>query len=377
MKLAHISDLHLGKRLVNYSLIEDQGHILSQIVDIVVKEGCDGILIAGDIYDKSAPSAEAVKLFDDFLTKLSKTKLAVYIISGNHDSPERIGYGGEIMSAADIHICADYDGSLHIAKASDDYGELDICMLPFVKPSYVKAFHHDADIKSYTDMMRTVIENSAIDKSRRCILMCHQFITDSSTCESEYSSVGTLDNIDAEVFEGFDYVALGHLHGPQEPAKNMRYCGTPLKYSRSEIEHEKSVTIVEVKEKNDVTISTVPLEPLHKMREIRGKYSELMSRDFYEKDDTEDYIYITLTDEEDIPNVMQKLMTVYGRIVQLGYDNQRTRRQAIAMGAVNTDTKTPFELFDTLFTEQNGCKMSAEQAEYIKGLIDEIWEEKA
>lgn len=373
MKLAHISDLHLGRRLGSYQLIEDQRYILSQIADIAVKEGCEGILIAGDIYDKSAPSAEAVKLFDEFLTALCKAGLSVYIISGNHDSPERINYGREIMSAANIHICADYDGKLCVIGAEDDYGELDICLLPFVKPSYVRAFHPDEEIRTYTDMMRTIIKNSGVDLNRRCLLMCHQFITGASTCDSEYLSVGTLDNIDAEVFEGFDYVALGHIHGPQNTAKNIRYCGTPLKYSRSESNHKKSVTIVELKEKNDVSVTTAALKPLHDLREISGKYDELMSRKFYEELGTEDFFYITLTDSEDIPNVMQKLRTVYKRIVQLNYDNDRTRRLSMVTGAADTDKKTPLELFSALFAEQNGCDMSEEQREYVTGLIDEIW----
>jgi exonuclease SbcD len=373
MRIAHVSDLHLGKRLGSYTLIEDQRYILSEIADIASAEKCNGILIAGDIYDKSAPSAEAVKLFGEFLTQLSKAGLSVYIISGNHDSPERIDYGREIMAGADIHICACYEGSASVLTVSDEYGELDICSVPFIKPSFVRGYYPDAEIKTYTDMMRSVIEKSGIDKDRRCVMMCHQFITGAATCDSEYISVGTLDNIDAEVFDGFDYVALGHIHSPQNVRKNIRYCGTPLKYSASEISHQKSVTIINLKEKGDTEISTVPLKPMRDVMELRGRYDELMARSYYEQLDTDGFFYITLTDDTDIPNVMHKLRTVYHNIVQLSFDNNRTRTVSEVTAAVHTDSKTPFELVAELFKEQNGTDMTEEQSEYVKDIIDSIW----
>ena len=373
MRFAHVSDLHLGKRLGSYTLIEDQRYILSKIADIASTEKCDGILIAGDIYDKSAPSAEAVKLFGEFLTQLSKAGLSVYIISGNHDSPERIDYGREIMAGADIHICACYEGIASVLTVSDKYGELDICSVPFIKPSFVRGYYPDAEIKTYTDMMRSVIEKSGIDRDKRCVMMCHQFITGAATCDSEYISVGTLDNIDAEVFDGFDYVALGHIHSPQNVRKNIRYCGTPLKYSASEISHKKSVTIIDLKEKGDTEISTVPLNPMRDVMELRGRYDELMARSYYEQLDTDGFFYITLTDDTDIPNVMHKLRTVYHNIVQLSFDNNRTRTVSEVTAAVHTDSKTPFELVAELFKEQNGTDMTEEQSEYIKDIIDSIW----
>lgn len=373
MKLAHIADLHLGKRLDNFSLFEDQQHILAQIIDIALKECCDGILIAGDVYDKSMPSAEAVRLFNDFLTKLSKTDLSVYIISGNHDSPERVDYASEMLKKADIHICAEYNGKPDIVTVSDGYGELDICLMPFVKPSTVRAYHPDAEIESYTDMMRTVIMESGIDLDRRCVMVCHQFITGSSTCDSEYAAVGTLDNIDASVFEGFDYVALGHLHSPQNVGKNARYSGTPLKYSVSEIAHKKSVTIVELKGKGEVEISTVPLTPLRDMIPLKGRYDSLMSQEFYKDLDLDAFYSITLTDEDEIPYVLNKLRTVYKNIVSLNYDNIRTRTETVITGEVSTETKSPLELFSSLFTQQMGREMDEAQSEYVRSLIEEIW----
>ena len=376
MRLAHISDLHLGKKLDKYPLIEDQRHILRQIVDIAVGQKCDGILIAGDIYDKSMPSAESVKLLDDFLYDLTNAGLPAYIISGNHDSAERVNYGSGILARAGLYISADFDGRLSLCKAEDEYGEVDIYMLPFIKPAHVRKKYPDAQINDYTDMMRTVIENSGVDFSKRCILMCHQFITGASTCDSEYLSVGTLDNIDAKVLEGFDYVALGHIHSPQNVGNNIRYCGTPLKYSSSESEHIKSVTLIDLCEKGNVNVSTVPLVPLHDLRCLRGNFDELISKEFTDKLDPDDYYYITLTDDRDIPNVLRQLRAVYKNFVSMKFDNSRTRAAANVKREVQADKKTPFELMESLYLQQNGMEMTDEQADYIKGLIDSIWEDE-
>ena len=376
MRLAHISDLHLGKKLDKYPLIEDQRHILRQIVDIAVGQKCDGILIAGDIYDKSMPSAESVKLLDDFLYDLTNAGLPAYIISGNHDSAERVNYGSGILARAGLYISADFDGRLSLCKAEDEYGEVDIYMLPFIKPAHVRKKYPDAQINDYTDMMRTVIENSGVDFSKRCILMCHQFITGASTCDSEYLSVGTLDNIDAKVLEGFDYVALGHIHSPQNVGNNIRYCGTPLKYSSSESEHIKSVTLIDLCEKGNVNVSTVPLVPLHDLRCLRGNFDELISKEFTDKLDPDDYYYITLTDDRDIPNVLRQLRAVYKNFVSMKFDNSRTRAAANVKREVQADKKTPFELMESLYLQQNGMEMTEEQADYIKGLIDSIWEDE-
>ena len=373
MRFAHISDLHLGKRLGNYTLIEDQRYILDRIADIVTEKECSGVLIAGDIYDKSTPSAEAVKLFNEFLTKLCKAGKKVYIVSGNHDNPERVNYASEIMAVADIHICAGHFGEIKVVKAEDEYGGLDICLLPFIKPSYIRERFPDSEINDYTDMMRTVLENSGIDRSRRCVLVCHQFITGAKTCDSEYISVGTLDNIDAGVFDGFDYVALGHIHNPQEPAKNVRYCGTPLKYSSSEISHTKSVTIIDLKEKNNVEVTTEELVPMRDLIPLKEKYEVLTSKSFYSKLDLDAFYYITLTDDTETPYVMAKLRTIYKNIVQLGYDNERTRSTADVGNISRADNKTPYELFSALFKEQFKRDLTEEQQEYIKQKIDRIW----
>lgn len=377
MRFAHISDLHLGKRLNRFSLIEDQQYILDEIIKTAEENGCGAMLIAGDIYDKSMPSAEAVKLFDDFITKLSKTDMKTFIISGNHDSTERVAYASSIMEASNIFIAPQYEGELKKVKVDDEYGEVNVFMLPFVKPPHVRTCYPEAEINDYTDMMRTVLENSELDTSQRNVLMCHQFITGAKTCDSEYVTVGTLDNINASVFEGIDYVALGHIHGAQDIAQNVRYCGTPLKYSISESGHKKSVTIVDIKQKGEVTVTQAPLTALRDLRELKGTYAQLMERSSYEGTNTQDFIHITLTDNEDIPEVVYKLRTVYPNLIQLDYDNLRTRKLSQVNAITHTDTKTPIELFGTLFEEQNGEPLSQEQTEYLNAIIESIWEEKA
>lgn len=373
MRFAHISDLHLGKRLNSFSLIEDQRHILDEIIRISVDNDCQALLIAGDIYDKSMPSAEAVALFDEFLSKLSVTELKVFIISGNHDSQERVSYASSIMESSDIFIAQGYEGQLKKVTVNDSFGDINIYMLPFVKLPHIRSCFQDEEIADHTQMMKVILENSDIDHSQRNILMCHQFITGAQTCDSEYINVGTLDNIDASVFEGLDYVALGHIHSPQNVRKNVRYCGTPLKYSCSESNHKKSVTIIDMKEKGSVDISEIPLVPVRDLRELKGKYAELMDRDHYEGTNTEDFIHITLTDNEDIPEVLYKLRTVYPNIIQLDYDNLRTRKISQIDAVTNTETKTPIELFGSLYEEQNGEALSDEQTEYLNSLIDSIW----
>lgn len=377
MRFAHISDLHLGKRLNRFSLQEDQAYILDEIIRIAVENECRALLISGDIYDKSMPSAEAVALFDEFLTKLNETEIMVFIISGNHDSNERVCYGSSIMESSDFFIAPTYEGKLKKVKVKDGYGDINIYMLPFVKLPHIRACFPDEEIADHTDMMKVILKHSDIDYSQRNILMCHQFITGAKTCDSEYVIVGTLDNIGSSAFEGIDYVALGHIHGAQNVGENIRYCGTPLKYSISESKHKKSVTIIDMNEKGSVEVSEIPLVPLRDLREIKGSYAEIMNKDFYDNTNTEDFLHITLTDNDDIPEVLYRLRTVYPNILQLDYDNLRTRKISQIDTVVNTDTKTPIELFGTLYEEQNGEPLSEEQTEYLNAMIESIWEEKA
>jgi len=376
MKLIHLSDLHIGKRVNEYSMLEDQEYILNQIINIIDELKPDGVIIAGDVYDKSVPSAEAVALFDDFLVNLSKRNLYVFVISGNHDSPERIAFGGRLMEASKIYMSPVYDGGLTPVTLEDDYGKINIWMLPFVKPVHVRKFNEDAEISSYTDAMQVAIDNLDVNSNERNVMITHHFVTGADRTESEEISVGGTDNVDVSVFDVFDYTALGHIHRPQNcKSEKVRYSGTPLKYSFSESKDNKSVTIVELKEKGNLSVDTVPLKPMRDMVEIKGKYDEIMLRDFY-KDTSyqEDYMHITLTDEDDIPDAIGKLRTVYHNLMKLDYDNLRTRNMNSIDGAENVEKKSPYEHFSEFYEKQNNQPMNDNQSDFMKKLIEEIWE---
>lgn len=377
MKFIHLSDLHLGKRVNEFSMLDEQDAILKQIIGIVDAETPDCVLIAGDIYDKSIPPAEAVQMFDDFLVELVKHHLQVFVISGNHDSPERIAFGSRIMDAGGIHLSPVYNGNVSPITMEDEHGIVNIYMLPFLKPSHVRRFYEEEDIVSYTDALGVAISAMNVDSSKRNVLVTHQFVTGSATCESEEISVGGTDNVDVDIFADFDYVALGHIHGAQNcGSERVRYCGTPLKYSFSEAGHQKSVTIVELAEKGTLTVRTVDLVPVHDMSEIRGTFAELTDPVYYTDNPiTENYLRITLIDEEDIPDAIGRLRMIYKNIMRLDYDNKRTRAHNVITGAVDTETKSAYELFAEFFERQNNAAMSEEQSTYMKDLIEKIEEE--
>ena len=377
MKFVHLSDLHLGKRVNEYSMLEDQEYILTKIINIIDDEKPAGVIIAGDVYDKSIPSAEAVQMFDDFLTRLAKRNLQVFVISGNHDSPERMSFGSRLMDQSGIHISQVYSGKIEPFAMKDEHGIINVYMLPFVKPAHVKRFS-DESIESYTDAIRVAIAEMKVDQSARNLLITHQFVTGATRSESEDISVGGSDNVDVSVFDGFDYVALGHIHSPQNcTSERVRYCGTPLKYSFSEAKDNKSVTVVELAKKGSLSVKTVSLVPMRDMVEIKGRYNEIMLKSFYENTSyQEDYIHITLTDEEDIVDAIGKLRTVYHNLMKLDYDNKRTRSVAQVDGAVDVETKTPIELFSDFYELQNNQPMSDEQKTFVEDLIEQVWEDE-
>ncbi len=375
MKLIHLSDLHFGKRVNEVSMIEEQEYILQRIIRIIKEEKADVVMLCGDIYDKSTPSAEAVMLFDEFLNRLSQLKVEVLIISGNHDSPERLAFGNRLMEGAGIHISPVYDGAVKSVSLSDEHGPVHFWLLPFVKPAHVKRYYPDDGIDSYTDACRVAVEQMGIDPTARNVLLTHQFVTGAATCESEELSVGGTDNVDAAVFEDFDYVALGHIHGPQNIGSNkIRYCGTPLKYSFSEADHYKSVTVVELGAKGELKLRTEPLTPRHDMRVIRGSFAEVTDKAFYEGTATDDYLQVTLTDEEDVPEAIGKLRVIYPNIMKLVYDNTRTRTNQLIDGAADVERKTPLQLFGELYEQQNNRPMSEQQMDFTRELIESIWE---
>ena len=375
MKLIHLSDLHIGKRVNEISMLEDQEYILLQILQIIDDEKADAVLICGDVYDKSVPSAEAVTLFDDFLCRLAQRKIPVLIISGNHDSPERLAFGNRLLELGGIHISPVYDGQIRSVTLTDEHGEAVFWLLPFIKPTHVKRFYPEDGIESYTDAVRVALEKMPVDTSKRNILLTHQFVTGSLTCDSEELSVGGSDNVDAAVLEAFDYVALGHIHGPQNIGSNrIRYCGTPLKYSFSESGHHKSVTVVNLGAKGSLELQLRPLNPRRDLRQLRGSFAQLTDKGFYQGTATHDYLHIILTDEEDVPEAVGQLRVIYPNLMKLSYDNTRTRTNQTVDGAEDVQRKSPLELFDELYQLQNNQPMSERQRSFTLELIESIWE---
>lgn len=376
MKFLHLADLHLGKRVNGFSMLEDQAHILRQILAILDDEQPDGVLIAGDVYDKSVPSVEAVGLLDGFLTELRARGVPVLLISGNHDSSERLAFGGRVMDSCGIHISPVYDGALAPVTLHDTFGPVHVWLLPFVKPAHVRRWFPDADIESYTDAMAEAVAHMDIDTAARNVLVTHQFVTGGARSGSEELSVGGTDNVDSGVFAPFDYVALGHLHGAQHIGREtIRYAGSPLKYSFSEARQHKSVTVVTLGEKGDVQVRTVALTPLRELREIRGSYDELTARSFYEHTTyRSDYLHLILTDEQDVFDAMSRLRTIYPYLMTLDYDNARTRAAGGMSVPAETERRTPLELFEALYQRQNHRPMSEVQRAYIAQLMEQIME---
>lgn len=372
MKLFHLSDLHIGKRVNEFSMIEDQKYILTQILYAADQEKPDGILISGDVYDRTIPTAEAVQVFDAFLTRLSEQKIPAFIISGNHDSAERLAFGSSLMGKSGIYFSKVYDGTVEKIPMQDAYGTVWIYLLPFLRPSTIRhALPERAEeVQSAADAVRIALEQTKIDEKERNVLLAHQFVTGAKRCDAEELQVGDVDQIPAELFTSFEYVALGHIHSPQKVGREtVRYCGAPLKYSFSEAGQEKSITVVELKEKGSVDLRTIPLKPLHDLRKIRGMYLEVTAKSFYENRDCEDYLQVTLTDEEDVPDGMAKLRTIYPNLMRLEYDNKRTRSNAEVRAAERVEEKSELELFQEFYELQNNQSMTEVQEQFVEELL--------
>lgn len=369
----HISDLHLGKRVNEISMLEDQRYILEEILRIAQEQAVDGILVSGDIYDKTVPSAEAVQLLDWFLTEVSEKKIPIFLISGNHDSAERMAFGARLLDKGGIYISPVYGGKTDPVVLTDDYGEVRVYCMPFLKPATVRRFFPERKIETYQDAFEAAMERLQMDKEQRNVLLAHQFFAGAQRCESEEVSVGGLDAIRADFLMEFDYAALGHLHRPQKLGRDtIRYCGTPLKYSFSEANDQKSVSIVELKEKGNVCVDTILLKPLHDLREIRGRYEEITLLENYKNTRTDDYIHITLTDEEDIPNAVGKLRVIYPNLMKLDYDNRRTREYRSVEHTQAEEKKSPLEYFMEFYQLQNNQEMSGQQ-QYLLEKIECVW----
>jgi exonuclease SbcD len=378
MRFFHLADLHLGKRVNGFPMIEDQKIILDQILELADTEHPDAVMIAGDVYDKSIPSVEAVNLMDDFLVELVKRKLQVFIISGNHDSAERISYGGRVMEQSGIHISPRISGCGPI-RLEDQYGPLYIYLFPYIHPSVVREAYPDEKVTDWTQAMEVLIRNAHVDPAARNIAVAHQYVTASGVrpeeCDSEQKHIGGLDNVDYSVFDAFDYVALGHLHGPQRIGRDtVRYAGSPLKYSFSEEKHKKSVTLVEIKEKGQVEYRQLPLVPARDFKTLRGTFSEVMSPGFTAPLSAEDYYRIILTDEQDVDQALARLRKYfYKNLMDLEYDNTRTRTQSDIDAGEEALEKEPIEVLQELFLKQNGTAMNDFQTQTAARLIEEIW----
>lgn len=376
MRFLHLADLHIGKRVNGFSMIEDQKFVFEQVYNVIENEKIDGIIMAGDIYDKPVPSAEAVKLFDEMLTRLVSINLPIFVISGNHDSAERIGFGSDILSAAKVYMSRVYNGNLQKIELEDDYGKINVYLLPFIKPATVKNIYKEAEIKDYDDALECVLSQEKIDETKRNVIVSHQFVTGATRSESEEVSVGGLDNVSVENYEAFDYVALGHIHRAQQMGReSARYAGTLLKYSFSEEKHNKSMTIVDLKEKGNIEIKEIPVKPLHDLKTIKGKFSKITSEEFYKELKKEDYYRAVLTDEDDILNAIGKLKSIYPNLMSMEYDNTRTRSYSVVDNVETGETKSPLDYFEEFFEKQNGRKMSEKQRNYLLEILGEAREE--
>ena len=376
MKLFHLSDLHLGIKLNGFNLIEDQRYILERILEYVQEEQPQAVLLAGDVYDKSVPPEEAVALFDYFLNRLAALNTAVCIIAGNHDSMERLAFAGRLLRRSGVYIAPAYDGKISSVSFTDEYGKVCVYLLPFLRPAAVRHFFPEAKIENYNDALQTVLAQADLDVSCRNVLVGHQYVCGSLfSGTDELIEVGGLDNAGVELFADFDYTALGHIHRPQDIGgnKRLRYSGTPLKYSLAEVGQEKSVTVVELGAKGDVRTRLLPLRPLRDVRLLRGPYNELISREFYSALNTDDYVQIVLTDEDEVPDAMRKLQGVYRHILSLKYANRRTEEDGADIEAPeDAGRKPPIDLFKEFYLLQNNQECSGAQEAVLQALLEEL-----
>lgn len=375
----HLSDLHLGKVILEQSMIDDQKYILEQIIKIIKDKEVEVILIAGDIYDKGIPNVEAVRLFSNFLARLYENRIKVFVISGNHDSKDRLIFGNELFIDNGVYIEGIYNGVLKKIELADEFGKILIYMLPFIKPADVRGFYPDMEIDSYQDAVKCIIDNTDIDVSKRNIIMVHQFVTangiEIERSDSESLSLGGIDNIDVSLFDQFDYVAMGHVHGAQKLIRDtVRYAGSPLKYSFSEVHQRKCVPILDFKEKGKIDIELVDLVPLRDMRVIKGRLEQLLDDEVVALGNTDDYINAIITDDDYIMDAIGKLRRFYKNILRLEYQNKRNSvlEKGSQLFSDNVEKKSEIELFEEFYEKQNGIKLEKERFEIVNKVIKEL-----
>ncbi|MDO4622682.1 MAG: exonuclease SbcCD subunit D [Eubacteriales bacterium] len=377
MKFLHLGDLHIGKNVNDFNMIDDQRYILQQILDMIKTENADALLIAGDVYDKAIPSEEAVRVFDSFLAQLAAAQIPTFVISGNHDSDERLHFGSSLFEKSRIYIHAVFDGPLQPYELEDAYGTVRVYLLPFIKASQVRRYFPEETIESYEDAVRVILEHSHIDPEKRNILVAHQFVCghhgEIQLAGSEnlaVQHVGTVEQIGCDLFDAFDYAALGHIHSSQKIGREeVRYSGSPLAYSQSEIGQKKSVPMIELKEKGEIELSFLPLVPKRQMRQLRGKLKHLI--DPANVTDTDDYIYVTLTDEDPIPNVINIIREYYPNLMKLEYDNSHSKEVAQVDLQNITRGKTFTELITEFYRKMYGSEISEEELEIMREVAGE------
>lgn len=366
MKILHLSDLHIGKRVCEHPMIAEQRYIFDQILELMRVHEPQCVILAGDIYDKSVASAEAVTLFDSFLTALADRCECICAISGNHDSAERIAFGSRLLSSRGVYMSPVYNGTVEPLRLRDRHGTVNIYPLPFIKPATVRAAL-GTECESYEQAFSLAVNALGADPSERNVIAAHQYVAGAARCESEDTPIGGIDSVSAADLDMFDYAALGHLHSAQKVGRDtVRYCGSPLKYSISEINSRKSAVLVDLEEKGNTTFTLLPLEPMHDMRALRGRFAELA------RGSSEDFVHITLTDELDVPDAASRLRQIYPRLLRLDYDNARTRALSSAVIS-QARSMPPIELLAALYERQNGTAMDELQTELARKLIEKTW----
>lgn len=374
MRFIHLSDFHIGKRINGFSMLQDQKYIFQQILDIIDEESIEAVLISGDIYDRTSPSAEGEAVLDWFLTEIANRKLPTYIISGNHDSQLRLSFGSKFMKKSDIHISPVYDGNINVEKIKDEYGDIYIYLLPYLKLSEIRNVYPEMEADCLSDAIKYSIGKMEIDKGKRNIILSHQFVIDAA--ESEEQNLGGTDAVDFHVYDDFDYAALGHIHRAYSIGrKEVRYSGSPLKYSLREIFADKSVTIFDMEEKGKIDVKTVALKPVRDIKQIKGSYYEITNRDFYKNIKTDDYFHVVLTDEEEIFNAIYNLRTIYPNIMRLDYENTRTKNNNEIDALESDKALSPSELFINLYEKQNNQMPDEEKIKIIDALIEKLKED--
>lgn len=372
MRFLHLADLHLGRVLNNYNMLEDQRYTLNALVKTVSEQKIDAVLIAGDVYQKASPPAEAMTLFSDFLCKLHELNVKVFIISGNHDSAERVSYLAPFMARDGIFVTDTFSGKLQTVTLTDGYGPVHIHMLPFIRPVSVRPFT-EKKINDYTDAVRAVIEASEMDRSERNILIAHQYVTGAVLSDSEERVVGGLDNVDGSVFEGFDYVALGHLHTPQRVGRDtVRYSGSLLKNSFSEVGHVKKAVCIEMREKGETELSFIPVPVAREMREIKMPLSEVLAQPY-----SEDLMRVILTDEDVPPDARVTVTTVFPYLLSFGVCNSKTTEETGVDAGEILRTNTVEELFSDFYAMQNnGVRPGEEHLKVLRSILEDLEEER-